>query len=45
MLRNVAHELEDIALRIDERMAGSSEELAQLRQLKALLSTLGGPKA
>lgn len=38
--RNLADELDTLALEIDEALAGSSEELNKLRQLKELLGAL-----
>lgn len=40
-LRTLADELEDVALAIEEKHAGATEELAKLRQLKTLLRDLG----
>lgn len=40
-LRTLADEIEDVALTIEERQTATTEEIAKLRQLKALLRDLG----
>ena len=40
-LRAMADEIEDVALAIEERQTATTEEIAKLRQLKALLRDLG----
>lgn len=41
ILRSLANEIEDVALAIEERQTATTEEIAKLRQLKALLRDLG----
>lgn len=42
LMDGVAHDIENAAAELEERQSASAEEIANLRQLKALLKTLGG---